>query len=175
MCYYNQRDHSSYHQLFFFFFFSNNIFSTQSTEQTKPYRCVSKQCFGNRAGALWIEKNGAYVNSTNWERLNYSESTSNRQAFSSRVLHYIWEKGMILFFFEQKKIKDSCLYWIFNIELLKISLWKKEYPNLAAYFFFFFFSECYSKHVFCFIFFRSMSSRPKGKHKTKKETEFCYE
>ena len=36
-------------------------------------------------------------------------------------------------FFEQKKIKDSCLYWIFNIELFKISLWKKEYPNLAAY------------------------------------------
>ena len=33
----------------------------------------------------------------------------------------------------------------------------------------------YSKHVFCFIFFRSMSSWLKGKHKTKNETEFCYE
>ena len=65
----------------------------------------------------------------NWEKLNYSESTSNRQAFSSRALHYIWENGMVLFFFEQKKIKDSCLYWIFNIELFKISLWELSIIN----------------------------------------------
>ena len=36
---------------------------------------------------------------------------------------------MVLFFFEQKKIKDSCLYWIFNIELFKISLWELSVIN----------------------------------------------
>ena len=101
---------------------------------------------------LLIGKNGAYVNSTNWERLNYSESTSNRQAFSSRALHYIWENGMILFFLRAKKRLKTHV-WIFNIELFKISLWKKENPNLAAHLFLFFFFFFFFKNVTVNTFF----------------------
>ena len=86
MCYYNQRDHFSYHQLYFFF---KQYFQYKAQNKQNLTLAFQSCVLGIGEESSELGKNGAYVNSTNWERLNYSESTSNRQAFSSRALHYI--------------------------------------------------------------------------------------